>query len=198
MRSEGFCWITCVSPTIPTKSEQRPDELQQAWEELLDSEQEITMSKVTGLGEQFGFATGKWMVVVKTSYKVDNLWAHVARAVVQGKCGISAKVSSVDDLDPAENSMNYHVICVYNNSFNNFDSVMDLEKQIRKVGIKCTLKYKPCVCTALKLHSKNPWKLRPTIYHSDFDVKTMRSRILRVLDNDIKQLVQDSSNPAQD
>ncbi len=183
-----------MSPTYPTTSEQSPRKLQEAWEELRGSGEEITMAKIARLGDQFGFATGKWLLHAESSYKVDNLWAHVARAVIQGQCGISAKVSPVDDLDSNARLESYrHVICIYNNNFNNYDAVMDLEKQIRKAGIKCPLQYKPDVYTALGIYRKNPWKLRPTTYHSDYDVKTMRSRIMRVLDDESLQLVQDSS-----
>ncbi len=185
-----------MSPTHLKKSEKhekRPDELEQAWEDLEDSGQEITMAKIARLGNQFGYTTGKWVLYAESNYKIDNLWAYVARAVVQGQCGIRAKVSSTNDVDPGDG---HNVIKIYNN-FTNYNAVMDLEKQIRKAGIKCPMKYKPCVYTALRIYNNNPWKLRPTIYHSDFDVKTMQSRIMRVTDTQKLELVYDSSSMDQ-
>ena len=183
-----------MSPTYPTKSEQRPDELEQAWEDLEDSGQEVTMAKIVRLGNQFGYTTGKWVLHAESNYKIDNLWAYVATAVIQGQCGISAKVSSTNDVDPRDGR---NVICIYNNNFTNYNAVMDLEKQIRKAGIKCQMKYKPCVYMALGIYNNNPWKLRPWIYQSDFDVKTMRSRIMRVTDTQKLELVHDSSSMDQ-
>ena len=79
---------------------------------------------------------------------------------------------------------NSHTVCIYNEDFTNKEQVMDSERAIRSMGIKCRLQYKPDVFTELKIYdSSNPMGipeykgLRPFILLSNYDLKTGTSVI---------------------
>ena len=72
----------------------------------------------------------------------DLTWERVFRAMIAGRLGISAKVSTVGNMMD-----NKHVICVYNRDFTSVSDVRELEARLRGIGIKCRLAYKPDVFT---------------------------------------------------
>ena len=107
----------------------------------------------------------KWPVISKNVYlpysaEVDEIWTTVAKAVVTGTLGSAANVFASDE------EKKLYVICVYTEDFTNKEEVWAVERSLRKLGIKVTLRYKPNIYTTLGIYAGNEWQLRPTIYRS--------------------------------
>ena len=96
-----------------------------------------------------------------SSKQVDDTWTAVAKAVVSGTLGFSAKVFKGD-----EPKAPCFVICVYTKDFTNEEEVWAVEESLRKLGITVSLCYKPDIYTTLGIYSGNSWGIRPTIYRS--------------------------------
>lgn len=94
------------------------------------------------------------------STQIDEIWTNVAKAVVTGTSGSAANVFASDD------SKLEYVICVYTEDFTNKEEVWAVERSLRKLGVKFTLRYKPNIYTTLGIYAGNEWQLRPTIYRS--------------------------------
>lgn len=129
------------------------------WECNMENFGKITSDYIRQLAEEYDYKTGKWLIYSKWP-AIDNVWKRVAKAVVAGKLGSSANVSTHD---PEENA---HVICVYTEDFTNEDQVRKVEENLRKEGITGRMTYKPDIYTTLGIYRKNPWGLRPTVYSS--------------------------------
>ncbi|XP_060079098.1 UPF0696 protein C11orf68 homolog isoform X2 [Ylistrum balloti] len=148
-------------------------------------EQAVASKKVTEqllfeLADRFQITSGKWMLIpVTTGLKVDHLWTKVAWAIMEGSIPCHfAKVSTITDEGIDRNDG--HVICIHNENFLDLDEVKALERGIRSIGLRGRLYYKPDVYTYCGIYSMNKWKIRPTIYKSDYDVKLKQSRIEKV------------------
>jgi hypothetical protein len=96
----------------------------------------------------------------RLSEHIDDLWFTVAKAVVAGRLGLAAKVSSKN---PTEKT---HVICVYNEDFTDEADVKRIEKGLRELGIHIKMSYKADIFTTLGIYAKNDFGIRPTIYYS--------------------------------
>ncbi|KAK9804280.1 hypothetical protein WJX72_004441 [[Myrmecia] bisecta] len=72
---------------------------------------------------------------------------QVAKAVVEGKLGPAAKVSPKN---PGGGDQT-HVICVYTNDFTDVAEVTRVREELRKLGFKIKLHYKPDVYTELNV-----------------------------------------------
>ena len=94
------------------------------------------------------------------SARIDAIWKSVATAVVSGRLGTAAKVST---RDPKEST---HVICVYTEDFTDEEQVRAVEKGLKEVGVTAQMRYKPDIYTTLGIYRNNPWRLKPTIYTS--------------------------------
>ncbi|XP_078612613.1 UPF0696 protein C11orf68 homolog [Branchiostoma floridae x Branchiostoma japonicum] len=167
MREDGVGWISVHAESYVDDPLRDVVHLQEGWENLKHSGRAVTLETITSLALNNHCTSGKWLFHVENGFKVDYGWSAIARGVVEGKLGSSAKVSPASKTPDASFR---HVVCVYNTNFNNRDEVWLLENAIRRVGIKCPMSYKPDVYTCLGIYRKNKWGLRPTIYHSDFDV----------------------------
>ena len=106
------------------------------------------------------FSNGSFFPSIYDRPAIDNVWKRVAKAVVAGKLGCSAKVSTHD---PEEKT---HVICVYTEDFTNEDNVRKVEESLRKEGITEPMTYKLDIYTTLGIYRYNPWRLSPTVYSS--------------------------------
>lgn len=88
------------------------------------------------------------------------MWFTIAEAVVAGKLGCSAKVSSRSERPS-------HVICVYTKDFSDETDVKRVEKAIRELGIHYLLQYKSDMYTCLNIYKmKNDLGITPFIYTS--------------------------------
>ncbi len=155
----------------------------QAWDEEKRSTRPITYDTVLKLAKTYKSLSGKWLFFLSTGKDIDKAWASIARAVVAGECGTTAKVST------CEGNGKNHVICVYNSDFTDHQSILDLESQIRRAGIVCRMTYKPDAFTHLGIYERNEWRLRPVIYVSEYDmsqetfkVKSMLKRVTTLED----------------
>ena len=112
---------------------------------------------------QTRYTSGKWLLYEPPGDELDKIWADIARATVQGNLGSAAKVSTRIDNER-------HVICVYNEDFTDRESVLNLEKGLRRLGIGTMLSYKPDIYTDLGIYDKNKWGIKPTICSSKYDL----------------------------
>ncbi|KAI8851447.1 hypothetical protein BC829DRAFT_386753 [Chytridium lagenaria] len=84
--------------------------------------------------------TGKWVLFSDTDH-IDDTWAKVAKDVVQGRLGSSAKVA------PKDSAQSMHLICVYVEDFTDIDDVRRLD-----------------LFTRAGIYSGNKWGLSPSIF----------------------------------
>ncbi|XP_066990700.1 UPF0696 protein C11orf68 homolog [Macrobrachium rosenbergii] len=177
-RSDGIGWICVRGPDhkheIPALRKLLED-----WEAKQTSGQRITPDTVIEMAKKYRCLCGKWLIQKETGIKVDLAWAAIAKAVASGQCGISAKVSPVDDLTGVYQRKN--VVCVYNSDFTDRSAVEKLNDSIRNAGVKCTMTYKPDVYTYLGIYRNNKWGIKPTIYSSQFDLMSGKSKIVETL-----------------
>ncbi|KAJ3219126.1 hypothetical protein HDU67_002459 [Dinochytrium kinnereticum] len=102
---------------------------------------------------------GKWVLFEDRSH-IDAIWAKVAKAVVKGELGESAKVSTVRTL-AYPNEM--HVICVYVDDFTDVREVRRVFEKLKELGLD-TKSFKINYFTQLKLYSGNSYGLSPSLY----------------------------------
>ncbi|XP_071159983.1 UPF0696 protein C11orf68 homolog [Mytilus edulis] len=151
--------------------------LHQMWEDIQKSNRPINVETISDLARIFKVTCGKWLFYAESGAKADHLWSIVAKAIVKGEIPChSAKVSPIEDCGENKDKFE-HVVCVYNDNYLNEEEVMDCEHGLRKIGIKCPLMYKPDVYTYLGVYRNNPWDLRPSLYRSDYDVISGKSKI---------------------
>ena len=182
-RADGIGWLAVRGPASLHQSAEECDPdvlgLQQSWDELKASGRTVNYQSIKEIAMMHHVKAGKWFFHLSSGLKVDHLWSVVAKGVVQGKLGGSAKVSP---FDPHEEEYK-HVLLIYNDDFTNHEQVLDLENRIRAIGIKAQLIYKPDVYTYIGIYRNNVWGLRPTIYRSDFDVLAGHSKVVSYYDN---------------
>ncbi|XP_022083266.1 UPF0696 protein C11orf68 homolog isoform X2 [Acanthaster planci] len=133
-----------------------------AWEELCAT-MRPTHEAICQFAKAQRCLVGKWLLFAETGNAVDELWSKVARAVLEGKLGISAKVSVRNDRHRS------HVICIYNSDFTDVEAVRRLEKGIRSLGFCKNMTYKADLFTYLGVYAKNHYGVKPTIYSSKLD-----------------------------
>lgn len=99
--------------------------------------------------------SGKWLIFVPVE-EVDEVWAKIKNAVVDGLLGNRAKVASIYGarVDKFTGSKR-QVICVYTYDWTDEEDVMRIREELRKLGITETLSYKADADTmAGKYHDK--------------------------------------------
>ncbi|XP_064120524.1 UPF0696 protein C11orf68 homolog [Macrobrachium nipponense] len=177
-RSDGIAWICVRWPHRNCNAEMPAlDELLEDWEAKQNSSQKITTNTIFEMAKKYTCLSGKWLIQKETGIKIDLTWATIARAVALGQCGHSAKVSPVDDVTGA--FQRKHVVCVYNRDFTDRSAVEKLDNSIRNAGVKCTMTYKPDIYTYLGIYRNNKWGIKPTIYSSQFDLMSGKSKIAK-------------------
>jgi len=116
----------------------------------------FTIKGIDELAKISGMVVGKWLIYRNES-EIDALWTKIGKAVLKGKLGISAKVST------NYSKSKRYIICVY--TYNYFD-VEDIEKvrnELSLFGVDETLCYKPDIYTYLNIYS-GKFKLSPCRY----------------------------------
>ncbi|KAL5009409.1 hypothetical protein ScPMuIL_014990 [Solemya velum] len=172
-RDDGIGWISIESDKFYSPHRDVIG-LQDSWEKLQQSGRPISITTITELAKMHNVTDGKWLFYVDTGLKVDHLWTLVSTGIANGTLNASsAKVSTVNDLSGDTE----HVICIYNTDFTDLSQVEGLNQEIRRIGIKCMLQYKPDVYTLIGIYRNNQWGLRPTIYQSSFDIGTGQSNV---------------------
>jgi hypothetical protein len=94
------------------------------------------------------------------SKHIDDPWFTIAKAVVAGKLGFAAKVSTKETIGKS------HVVCIYNDDFTDDADVTRVEKGLRDVGIHSELQYKPDIYTVCGIYAKNDLGISPIIFKS--------------------------------
>lgn len=130
----------------------------------MSSGRPVNFQTISELALNHNVKSGKWLFFADSGGKVDHLWTIVARAIINNTlpCN-SAKVSTY-------NNSERHVICIYNNDFNDKEQVLSAENAIRNMGIKSKMSYKPDVYTCLNIYRRNKWGLPAIIMHSNYDL----------------------------
>ncbi|XP_068230273.1 UPF0696 protein C11orf68 homolog [Palaemon carinicauda] len=183
-RSDGIRWIGVKGPKFDDEYiEPALLELLEDWEVMQKTCQKITPNAIFEMAKKHNCLCGKWLIHKGTGIKIDLAWAAIARAVALGQCGISAKVSTIDDAERIY--MGKTVVCVYNADFTDLEAVEKLDNDIREAGIKCSISYKPDVYTYLDIYQNNEWAIKPTIYTSQFDLVSGKSKIVATFGNQV-------------
>ncbi|XP_071961843.1 UPF0696 protein C11orf68-like isoform X2 [Antedon mediterranea] len=123
-----------------------------------DDEIAITQDEINSLDEEL--TSGKWMIFPKRDY-VDHIWGKIAEATVSGKLGEGATMAKVAPVGDNEESS---YIAVYTPDYRNKAQVYEVERKLRDIGIKGTMKYKPDINTKTGVYRHNNYKMRPSIY----------------------------------
>ena len=84
--------------------------------------------------------SGKWLLFMPRD-QIDEAWATVARAVVEGRLGGRAKVSTARP-NPNASRRDRHVICVYTRDSKDEADVMRVREELRRLGFIATIPYK--------------------------------------------------------
>jgi hypothetical protein len=149
-------WICVKSPHRQMKSASTHEDIQsliQAWNKLEDSNK--TQEVIQTLSELFEVVIGKWLIFAKPE-TAQALWSKIAKDVVEGKLGPSAKIST--------SNSKQHVICVYTENFTDEADVIRVRDRLREIGFTSKLNYKPDAYTYCDIYTKNPWNIRATRY----------------------------------
>ena len=137
-----------------------PEALSVAWNQLCHQRQ-ASQSELDRLARKFSVLSGKWLVFA-TSDKVDNVWARIVKATLAGTLGTAAKVSPRNEEDPAYE----HVICVYNADYTSETEVNKVRDELRRLGVKEPIWYKPDAYTHCRIYKGNVWQIPPTRYRA--------------------------------
>lgn len=89
--------------------------------------------------------SGKWLLFI-AKQDVDEVWQRIRTALIAGKLGNSAKVSTVR---PNSNSTDAgkHVICVYTYDCEDREDVMRIRASLRELGFVSPIAYKTDLAT---------------------------------------------------
>lgn len=165
-REDGVGWIGVGAADQFTDPDL--EDLKQSWKDLQASGRKLDIHSIKEIAKMHGDTGGCWLFFVSTGLKVDHLWSIVAKGVVQGQLGGSAEVSAASPNDPMYG--NKHAVFIYHDDFTDEEQVMDMERRIRSLGIKAELLYKPAVYAHLGIYRNNKWRLKSTLYKSNFDL----------------------------
>lgn len=89
--------------------------------------------------------SGKWLVFLSTT-TTDRYWQKIREAVIAGKMGDCAKVSTAGSAKAREGR---HVICVYTYDYEDKADVMRIRQALRDCGILRPIRYKRDLDTML-------------------------------------------------
>ena len=167
----GIEWIHSFSPIrkthrVPLPSRSQIASCVAAWNQSAPDAQSI--EKTFKLALKHGILSGKWMINASTLI-IDRLWERIVECENRKW---QAKVSTRKDDEHIS-----HVICVYTENFLDLGDVFKCEEDLRRLGFKGRLAYKPDVFTHLNIYRGNEFGIRPTIYISQYCLLEKRSRI---------------------
>lgn len=120
----------------------------------------IDADVVLSLARKWKVTGGKWLVY-ESGDTVDLAWRTVAKAVMAGALGNSAKVSTHCPEDT-------HLIAVFTRDATDVSDVRRVLTGLRALGYttRC-LHYQPDIYGLLNIHKGNPFGMRPSLYTSD-------------------------------
>jgi len=177
-RSEGVGWISVLSKSITPQEKKKIFEsvkeentdLQKEWEKITqDSNIRVTFQTFKDLAEKHDCKMGKWLA---RGDKPDDFWTRIVMDFAHEKFPketIALKISPVNDVDmPGASGPNAeHLMCIINRDMTKETEVLEVEKAIRNVPIRCNMQYKPVIYTDLGIYRGNKYAIRPTIYTSE-------------------------------
>ena len=111
------------------------------------------------------------MIFTDTSLKAEVNWEKIVKAMSEKR--IPSWCASVSLSDGSGK----HCICVFNTDFTDRDNVDELDRALRSIGVYGQMVYKPDIYTYIDVYKTNEWGIRPTIYKSDYDLRSGRSII---------------------
>ena len=117
---------------------------------------------IRALAVKYNCLCGKWMIFA-SERSVDEVWSKVARAVVRGELGSTAKVGPPAPKLTGSARPAAQVICVYTYDFTDDVDVTRVRRRLRQLGFDRKLCYKPDAYTYLDIYRGNPWHIPPTI-----------------------------------
>ncbi|ELU16100.1 hypothetical protein CAPTEDRAFT_224745 [Capitella teleta] len=133
------------------------------WSQLQKKTDSITLDDIKELATAVGFTQGKWQLTEK-SRNVDDLWSTVAEATHGGQLGSMSKVSTKSSATGSSGQL--HIICVYTQDFTEAEDVCRVERELRNLGVKGKLVYKPDIFNELGIYFKNPWNISHILYQT--------------------------------
>ncbi|PHH58483.1 hypothetical protein CDD81_5658 [Ophiocordyceps australis] len=147
------------------------DKLQQAAQSQSVIQREMSLERKRAVSDILSLAhaarvrTGKWLLFCEPT-EVNDMWEAVAKATVDNKLGIAAKVAPKC---PEHGYRRQQLLCVYTADFHDRIDVGRVLQYLRKLKLfrsKEIIYYKPDVYTYIGLSQGNPWGLRASIYTS--------------------------------
>ncbi len=111
----------------------------------------LTVEDLDKLAKKSGIISGKWMIY-SSEENVNETWKVITRAVLEGKLGPSAKVST--KLQAKEKKINQYAICVYTLNYFDIKDVKRVRKELKKLEFKRSLCYKSDLYTYLDIYYK--------------------------------------------
>ena len=86
-------------------------------------------------------------------------------STLAGTLGNTAKVSP-RDAENLENPASRHEICVYNADYRSLAEVSRVRDELRRLGVKERIWYKPDIYTHCGINQHNSWGIPASRYHS--------------------------------
>ena len=163
MRSEAR-WISAHNPesinrqSVNIEDPEIGGDVSCTWD-VICAKGQPTLLDIDKLAEQFNILSGKWLMFLSPE-KVDNLWERIAESTRAGTMGDSARVSTREEGDPV------HVICVYNSDYRSEKEVMRIRDELRRLGVKARISYKPEIYTCCGIYVHNQWGIPASRYTS--------------------------------
>ncbi|KAF0698862.1 Aste57867_10539 [Aphanomyces stellatus] len=108
------------------------------------------------LAKHYNYGSGKLLLSVDASV-VDNVWAAVVHATVDGKLGGGAKVST-------KTSINQHVLCIVVACFWDEAKVLAILQHLSSLGLHVTA-FKPDIFSSLRSHDLKALHLHSLLYN---------------------------------
>jgi hypothetical protein len=158
MNQHLCAWICAESPSkslIPKEEPSDVDGLVTAWHDLPDSSK--TKENLGLLSKVYNVLVGKWMAFCSPDVAKAK-WSIIAKDVVSGNLGPSAKISTSSD------PKKQHVICIYTNDYIDEEDVNRVRVRLNELGFKGKLQYKPDSYTYCDIYANNPWNILPSCY----------------------------------
>ncbi|MHA1665414.1 MAG: putative phosphothreonine lyase domain-containing protein [Candidatus Njordarchaeales archaeon] len=117
---------------------------------------QLTPENIIEAAKLTNIKTGKWLIFVNENM-VDELWEIVAKKTLLGEFNhiFRAKVST-----PPQKK---YLIAVYTKDFLDMDDLMGAREELKEIGVKWKIKYKPDIYTLLDIYSGDI--IRPYIHH---------------------------------
>ena len=145
-----YLWV--YNPRLPKSKDDLavPDDLPTIWNDIC-AKGHPTLSDINNIAVQFNILSGKWLVFVSPD-KVDNLWERIVESTLAGGLGDRAKIST---RRPGAKSSDNHVIWVYNTDYRSVKEVLRVRAELRRLGVKESISYKPDIYTLLGIHTNN-------------------------------------------